>query len=77
MEKMWVVLVALLGVQWCTGLPVNKAQLKEKTLGQAPEAGVPGLDLAEYMKYWEEVSKNDPGQCWRQQLTCLPACLHP
>lgn len=49
-----VVVGVLLGCQCCWGMPVEKAQVKEKTI--SPE------DLQEYMDYWEEMARNDPGK---------------
>lgn len=46
-------------LQGCLGLPVNKnrAQVKEKH-----DDPVAGLDIDEYMRYWQEVAGNDPGE---------------
>lgn len=56
-------LLVLLGIQYCAGLPVNRAQVKEKQ----PNGAVPGLDAKEYLRYWDELARNDPCEC-RDQL---------
>lgn len=49
-----VLVCVLLGFQCCCGLPVDRAQVKEKAPAQ--------LDLQDYMSYWEEMARNDPGK---------------
>ena len=64
MEARLFVFLVLLGIQHCVGLPVNKAQLKEK---QPNEAAL-GMDVEEYMRYWDEMARNDPCEFLDQDL---------
>ena len=43
----------------CLSLPVRdgRPQVKEKLAKE-----IPGLDLDDYMKYWEEMASNDPSK---------------
>ena len=68
--------VAFLGLSLCVltglGLPVNKNAPQTKEKHQVNN--IPGLDLQEYMRYWEETAKNDPGESvWSNNL--LPSQL--
>ena len=43
------------------GLPVNRGQVKEKH--QQPPSNLPGMEMEEYERYWDELIRNDPGMC--------------
>lgn len=50
-------LSVLLCLHYCMPLPVRNAQVKEKQ-----DNNIPGLNLEDYMKYWEEMASNDPSK---------------